>query len=141
MNLNFRGTRLLVDNYESCIDFYQKILGFELIYQDNNQEEADLKMGDTRLNLIKRQTMAAIIGSSSELPGDNDNTGKNAGDNIALIFTTQNLDQTCDTLQARNVTFITKPTYRPQWGIKTIYLRDPDENLIGIYELTDEIAI
>jgi lactoylglutathione lyase len=139
MNLNFRGTRLLVDNYESCIDFYQKILGFELIYQDNNQEEADLKMGDTRLNLIKRQTMAAIIGSTSELPGDN--TGKNAGDNIALIFTTQNLDQTCDTLQARNVTFITKPTYRPQWGIKTIYLRDPDENLIGIYELTDEIAI
>lgn len=139
MNLNFRGTRLLVDNYESCIDFYQKILGFELIYQDNNQEEADLKMGDTRLNLIKRQTMAAIIGSTSELPGDN--AGKNAGDNIALIFTTQNLDQTCDTLQARNVTFITKPTYRPQWGIKTIYLRDPDENLIGIYELTDEIAI
>ncbi|MGL5835725.1 MAG: VOC family protein, partial [Waterburya sp.] len=64
MNLNFRGTRLLVDNYESCIDFYQKILGFELIYQDNNQEEADLKMGDTRLNLIKRQTMAAIIGST-----------------------------------------------------------------------------
>ncbi|MFM2314310.1 MAG: hypothetical protein RLZZ04_3586, partial [Cyanobacteriota bacterium] len=67
MNLNFRGTRLLVDNYESCIDFYQKILGFELIYQDNNQEEADLKMGDTRLNLIKRQTMAAIIGSTNDL--------------------------------------------------------------------------
>lgn len=139
MNLNFRGTRLLVDNYESCINFYQKILGFELIYQDSNQEEADLKMGDTRLNLIKKQTMAAIIGSANELPADN--VGNNVGDNMALIFTTQNLDQTCDTLKERNVTFITKPTYRPQWGIKTIYLRDPDENLIGIYELTDEIAI
>lgn len=139
MNLNFRGTRLLVDNYESCIDFYQKILGFELIYQDNNQEEADLKMGDTRLNLIKRQTMAAIIGSTNDL--SDDSAGDHAGDNMALIFTTQNLDQTCDTLQENNITLITKPTYRPQWGIKTIYLRDPDENLIGIYELTDEIAI
>jgi lactoylglutathione lyase len=139
MNLNFRGTRLLVDNYESCLNFYQKILGFKLIYQDNNQEEADLKMGDTRLNLIERQTMAGIIGSTDELAAEK--TGGNTSDNMALIFTTQNLDQTCETLQEKNVTFITKPTYRPQWGIKTIYLRDPDQNLIGIYELTDEIAI
>ncbi len=135
MNLNFKGTRLLVCNYEACLEFYQKMLGFELIYQDGNGEEADLKMGDTRLNLIKRQSMAAIIGSPEKLPSEND------PDNVALIFTTQNLDQTYDALKKMNVTFITQPTYRPQWGIKTIYLRDPDGNLIGIYELADEIAI
>ena len=135
MNLNFKGTRLLVCNYDACVEFYQKMLGFELIYQDKNKEEADFKMGDTTLNLIRRQSMAAIIGSSEK------QSSANAPDNVALVFTTQDLDKTCKALEEKNVTFITKPTYRPQWGIKTIYLRDPDENLIGIYELTDEMAI
>ena len=135
MNLDFKGTRLLVWNYDACVEFYQKMLGFELIYQDSDREEADFKMGDTTLNLIKRQSMAAIIGSAEKPTSDN------TTDNVALIFTTFDLDKTCKLLEEKNVTFITKPTYRPQWGIKTIYLRDPDENLIGIYELTDEMAM
>ncbi len=135
MNLNFKGTRLLVCNYEACVEFYQKTLGFELIYQDSHGEEADLKLGDTRLNLIKRQSMAQIVGSSEKLPSET------VPDNLALIFTTIDLDQTCAELEQKNVTFITKPIYRPQWGIKTIYLRDPDQNLIGIYEMTDHATI
>ena len=131
MQLNFKGTRLLVSNYEACIEFYQKILEFELVYQDSKGEEADFKMGDTRLNLIKRQSMAQIINSPEKTPSEN------TPDNLALIFTTQNLEETCSQLEEKNVTFITKPIYRPQWGIKTIYLRDPDQNLIGIYEITD----
>lgn len=135
MNLDFKGTRLLVYNYEDCINFYQKALGFELIYGNSDGEEADLKMGDTKLNLIKRESMAKIIGSPEKPSLENET------DNVALIFTTQDLDETCKALEEKDVTFITKATYRPQWGIKTIYLRDPDENLIGIYELTDEMAM
>ena len=131
MNLNFKGTRLLVRDYQACLEFYQKKLGFELIYQDNQGEEADLKMGDTRLNLIKRESMAAIIGSAEK------SSLETSSDNLALIFTTQNLDETCSQLKEKNITFITQPIYRPQWGIKTVYLRDPDNNLIGIYEMTD----
>lgn len=130
MNLNFKGTRLLVCNYEACIEFYQN-LGFELLYQDKNGEEADFKMGDTRLNLIKRQSMSDIIGSAENTDGNN------SIDNVALIFTTLDLDETYKQLELNNIEFITKPIYRPQWGIKTIYFRDPDGNLIGIYELTD----
>ena len=88
-------------------------------------------MDDIRLNLIKRQSMANIIGSTEEL------SLENAPDNLALIFTTTDLEQTCTELEKQSVTFITKPTYRPQWGIKTVYLRDPDNNLIGIYQMTD----
>lgn len=131
MNLNFKGMRLLVCNYAACTEFYRDILGFELVYQDSNEEEADLKMGDTRLNLIKRQSMAEIIGSSDTPSADN------ATDNLALILTTQDLEATCSELEAKNVNLITKPMYRPQWGIKTVYLRDPDDNLIGIYQMTD----
>lgn len=133
MNLNFKGTRLLVSHYEACVEFYQKTLGFEILYQDQKGEEADLKLGDTNLNLIKRQSMSKIIGSKPDLDDDA------YIDDVALIFTTLDLDETCEHLSAKNVEFITKPVYRPQWGIKTIYLRDPDRNLIGIYEMTDSM--
>ena len=131
MPLNFKGTRLLVSHFEACLKFYQQALGFELIYQDQKGEEADLKLGDTTLNLIKRETMSSIIGAAPDFEEDH------TTDNVALIFTTLDLDATCEELGAKNIEFITKPVYRPQWGIKTIYLRDPDGNLIGIYQMTD----
>lgn len=135
MDLNFKGTRLLVCDYDACVEFYHKTLGFELIYQSQSGEETDLRMGNTILNLIKRASMSNIIGMEESL--DNDNLT----DNVALIFTTQDLDETCKQLEANKVEFISKPVYRPQWGIKTIYLRDPDKNLIGIYQMTDYTPI
>ena len=134
MNLNFKGTRLLVCDFKACIDFYQKTLGFELIYQDKDGEEADLKMGNTILNLIKRASMSNIVGTEN-LANDN------LTDNVALIFTTSDLDKTTKQLEEQGIEFISKPIYRPQWGIKTIYLRDPDKNLIGIYQMTDYMPI
>lgn len=135
MDLNFKGTRLLVCDYDACVEFYHKTLGFELIYQSQSGEETDLRMGNTILNLIKRASMSNIIGMGES--SDNDNLT----DNVALIFTTQDLDETCKQLEANKVKFISKPVYRPQWGIKTIYLRDPDKNLIGIYQMTDYMPI
>ena len=135
MDLKFKGTRLLVCDYDACVDFYHKTLGFELIYQSQSGEETDLKMGNTILNLIKRASMSNIIGMQENK--DNDNLT----DNVALIFTTSDLDETCKQLEANDVKFISKPVYRPQWGIKTIYLRDPDKNLIGIYQMTDYMPI
>ena len=134
MNLNFKGTRLLVCDFKACVEFYHKTLGFELIYQDKDGEEADLKMGDTILNLIKRSSMSNIVGTDN-LANDN------LTDNVALIFVTPDLDQTTEELKRQGVEFISKPVYRPQWGIKTIYLRDPDKNLIGIYQMTDYMPI
>ena len=134
MDLNFKGTRLLVCDFKGCVDFYQKTLGFELIYQDKGGEEADLRMGNTILNLIKRASMSNIVGTEN-LANDN------LTDNVALIFTTSDLDETTNRLKEQGVEFISKPVYRPQWGIKTIYLRDPDKNLIGIYQMTDYMPI
>ena len=135
MNLNFKGTRLLVSEFDACVEFYHKTLGFELLYQEKDADEADLKMGNTLLNIIKRETMSGIVGITENVSNDNQT------DNVALIFTTSDLDETCKQLEANNVKFISKPVYRPQWGIKTIYLRDPDQNLIGVYQMTDYMPI
>ncbi|MEL6929608.1 MAG: VOC family protein [Cyanobacteria bacterium J06600_6] len=94
MDLNFKGTRLLVSDFAGCVGFYHKTLGFDLIYQAQSGEEADLKMGDTTLNLIKRSSMSKIVGMADNLDDDN------LTDNVALIFTTLNLDETCKQLEA-----------------------------------------
>lgn len=130
MNLEFRATRLLVFNYEDCFDFYKDILGFEVIYGDAQGEEADLRLGEMRLGLIKWQSMAALIGTKNTSPTDIINTDK-----VALIFVSSNLDESYRQLKDKGVKFITEPMYRSDWQIKTVYLRDPDENLIGIYQL------
>jgi lactoylglutathione lyase len=130
MNLELRNTRLLVFNYEECFHFYRDILGFEVIYGDAQDEEADLKLGEMRLGLIKRQSMAALIGTKNIHPENIINSDK-----IALIFTSSDLDESYQQLKAKGVKFVTEPMYRSDWQIKTVYLRDPDDNLIGIYQL------
>lgn len=130
MNLEFKLTRLLVFNYEDCFHFYRDVLGFEAIYGDAQSEEADLRLGEMRLGLIKWQSMAALIGTKSTIPTNVINSDK-----VALIFTTSDLDESYRQLKNKGVKFITEPMYRSDWQIKTIYIRDPDGNLLGIYQL------
>jgi predicted enzyme related to lactoylglutathione lyase len=51
---------------------------------------------------------------------------------MALIFAVDDLDTTVKRLKEKNVGFITEPQERPDWGIRVVYLRDPDGNLIEI---------
>ena len=54
-------------------------------------------------------------------------------DRAALIFGVKNPDDTVKKLQEQGVHFITKPTNYPDYGIRSVHLRDPDGNLIEIY--------
>jgi len=131
MSLKFMGPRLLVMNYEACLNFYQDILGFQVTYKDVNSEEADLKLGEMSLNIIRWQSMANLI-DHPEKPSTTATL-----DRVMLTFVTPDVDQTCQQLKAKGATFVTEPTFRPDWQVKTAYLRDPDGNLIGIYQFTN----
>lgn len=58
-------------------------------------------------------------------------------DNFALVFTVPNLDEVYQELRHRGIEFTTDPMTNPYYGMKTAYLRDPDGNLIGLYEFLD----
>lgn len=50
-----------------------------------------------------------------------------------LSFSVDNVDQTFATLKAKGVTFINEPTDMPNWGMRILYLCDPEENLIELF--------
>ena len=49
-----------------------------------------------------------------------------------LSFCVDNVDETFAALKAKGVKFINEPTDMPDWGMRSLYLRDPEENLIEL---------
>ena len=52
--------------------------------------------------------------------------------NLVFVFAVENVDAICQQLQAKGIQLTVGPTDRPDWGIRTAHLRDPDGNLIEI---------
>ena len=50
-----------------------------------------------------------------------------------ISFSVDNVDETFAALKAKGVTFINEPTDMSDWGMRTVYLRDPEENLIELF--------
>ena len=49
-----------------------------------------------------------------------------------LVFEAADLDSTVEALKARGVHFVAELQDRPDWGIRTAHLRDPEGNLIEL---------
>jgi lactoylglutathione lyase len=125
--LRLTHVRLLVTDFADCFRFYRDVLGFEVLWGEEDGRYADFKAGDAIVALYDRRLMAEAIGTA-DLPSEAD-----AQDRAALIFTVQDVDAACEQLKARGVEFVTEPQDRPDWGIRTAHFRDPDGNLIEVY--------
>jgi predicted enzyme related to lactoylglutathione lyase len=88
---------------------------------------ASFDVGKVRLSLFKRDLMARDLGTTS-LPPD-----AKCQDRVAFIFDVRNIDAEVRRLKELGVKLITQPTDRPDYGIRSAHLRDPDGNLIEIY--------
>lgn len=121
-------SRLLVSNFEACFLFYREILGFDVVRGDEKSGDADFKAGDMIFGLFQQDEMAEIVGSA-EKP-----LNAECQDKAVLVFEVEKLDEVYQELKHLGVTFATEPMSKPYWGIKTAYFRDPDGNLLGIYE-------
>jgi catechol 2,3-dioxygenase-like lactoylglutathione lyase family enzyme len=129
MNVSFACTRLLVQDWKACFLFYKDILGFDVTMEDEQGGYAEFKIAEMKLELFRRQEMAQII-SNSHKP-----IHAECQDPVVLIFTVHDLDEECQRLKQQGVEFVTTPTSNPYYSIKTAYFRDPDENLIGLFQL------
>jgi predicted enzyme related to lactoylglutathione lyase len=52
---------------------------------------------------------------------------------MMISFEVENVDEMYKSLLAKDVTFINQPTYMPDWGMRVVHLRDPEENLIELF--------
>lgn len=126
MNLN--NIRLCVTKYKECFLFYRDTLDFKVLWGDEASAYAEFDAGSSRIALFRRELMAQAIGAE-DLPLES-----KIMDSFVLIFEVDQVDSKYRDLQNKGVTFITEPTVRKGWGIKAAHFRDPQGNLIEIYE-------
>ncbi|MCS6776243.1 MAG: VOC family protein [Chloroherpetonaceae bacterium] len=126
MKTRATSVRLLVSNFPACFRFYERVMGFTPLRGHPDDVCAEFDTGSGRLCLLPRAFMAVAVGDA-ELPEHAEGQ-----DRMAVAFTVDNVDEACRQLEARGATLVSYPQDRPEWGVRTAHLRDPDNNLIEI---------
>lgn len=121
-------TRLLVSDLEACFNFYRDVMGFQVTMNALHDGYADFTTGDMNLALFRRREMAEIVGTESK-PADVE-----CQDKVVLIFSVSDVEEVYQNLRHKGIQFTKPPMNNPYYGIKTAYLRDPDGNLIGLFQ-------
>ena len=119
-------TRLLVDDYEGCFRFYRDVLGLQVSFGDEHSGYADFTVGDSSFSLFVRVAMEEVIGAPPEL------TGGVERDRVVLVLGVDDLEATVSGLERKGANFVLGIESRPDWGIRTAHLRDPDGNLVEL---------
>ncbi|MFN6516088.1 MAG: VOC family protein [Nostoc sp. CreGUA01] len=127
MKLQLTHLRLLVSNYKDSFLFYRDLLKFDVDWGDENSGYAELNTGYLKLGLFKQELMAKVVPSIDQ-PSYVPNRDK-----TVLIFAVDNVDEVYQQVKNANAIVVTQPIDRPDWGIRTAHFRDPDGNLIEVY--------
>ncbi|NWF68444.1 MAG: VOC family protein [Chloroflexi bacterium] len=126
MSVKYTFTRILVTNFAACFRFYRDVLGLKPGFGTENDTYADFECGDANISLFDKNEMSETLGTGA-LPAR-----PAAQDHVCLIFSVENVDTFYKEQSAKGVTFTLPPTDHPDWGIRTVHLRDPDGNLIEL---------
>jgi catechol 2,3-dioxygenase-like lactoylglutathione lyase family enzyme len=137
IKFNEATVRILVrKDYGKCFDFYTKKLGlipnWEYSAGDNNGPYTSFSMkegGAECLALFKGDNMKAYKGYTQP------NTATQP-DTIVFCMPSDNFDEDYKRLKEAGIDFIGDPQTIEEWGMKCVYFRDPEGNLL---ELNGEI--
>lgn len=126
MDVKAASTRLLVSDIINCCKFYRELLGLNVIVETPSY--AEFEAAGQTISLFHKEEMASII-HTSDKPAAVDSQDK-----TLLIFTITDLDSTYAQLRAAGVHFDEPPTQNSDFNLKIAYCRDPEGNLIGLFE-------
>jgi|SRR5271157_739162 len=125
--LHLDHVRLLVVDFDACFRFYRDVMGLKVTWGEEGDAYASyVSEGGASLSLFKRGVQAEALGTSGLLES------AVVQDRMALIFTVDDLETTVKRLKGRFAGFISEPREHSEWGIRVVYMRDPDGNLIEI---------
>jgi len=128
LRLEFSRVRLLVRNFEKSWHFYRDRLGLAPVKGHGEPPYGEFAWeGRPLLAIFDRKLMASAVGLASGRYSE-----KNVG-RSTVIFEVKDVDRLAVHLRRRRVRLLRGPTDRPEWGLRTIHLRDPDGYLIEIY--------
>lgn len=123
MKAHYNYTRILVKDMAASVRFYRDLLGFTLQMGGEGDVYTEFVNEGHVLSLFFKPLMDELVGASASAT---------PADAILLALAVENVDAAYAELTAKGVTFVTPPTDRPEWGIRTAHFRDPDGLLLEI---------
>ena len=127
--MKFSNVRLLVSDYKKCFKFYNEELGFEPLWGDIDGCYASFKVaeGIEGFALFVSDFMAPVVGNADK------SQPSGVREKSMVSFEVGNVDETYQTLLAKGIHFINQPIDMPDWGMRVVHLRDPEDNLIELF--------
>lgn len=127
--MKFSNVRLLVKDYKKCFKFYTEQLGFEPLWGDENGCYASFKVADgiEGLAIFVSDFMASAVGNDEKIQPIG------YREKSMVVFEVENVDDTYQAFSEKGISFINEPTDMPDWGMRVVHLRDPEENLIEFF--------
>jgi len=127
--MKFSNLRLLVKDYKKCFKFYTEQLGLEPAWGDVDGCYASFKVaeGIEGFAIFVSDFMAPAVGNAEKTQPSG------YREKSMVSFEVENVDETYKAFLAKGINFINQPTDMPDWGMRVVHLRDPEENLIEFF--------
>jgi lactoylglutathione lyase len=121
-------TRLLVEDFDACFEFYGNLLGFSATWGKKGEDYASFDVGTgTMLSIYKKEQMLEYTKLD---------TCPNAiGYSVVVCFEVEKLDETYEKLKAKGVHFVNEPADKPGWGVRCVHALDPDNHIVEFNQL------
>ena len=127
MDLSKVGVRLLVKDTAACFDFYTQVMGYQVLFG---------KRGDVYNSFTVDGSTPCLAIFKKENNFDYEGY-QDLGDHLKSDFATYNFQ--CDDINAdyealkqKGVEFIGEPRDMPDWGMRCVWFRDPEGNLLEL---------
>jgi predicted enzyme related to lactoylglutathione lyase len=118
--------RLLVDDFDGCFRFYRDVLKLKPTWGKEGSNYASFAAGPVTLSIFLRRLMARDM-ETQHLP-----YCAEAQDRVLLVFKVSDLEAEVARILDKGWQLSMCVTPRPDYGIRTAHLRDPDGNLIEL---------
>jgi len=120
--------RFLVADFTATFRFYREIVGLPTTYPpDASGPYAEFELGGEKyLGLFDRAQMLEAVGRPIEAEREPD-------DHALLCISVEDVDEEARRLQGLGIELVAAPADHEPWGMRTVYVRDPEGNLVEFY--------
>ena len=120
--------RLLVADFEQTFRFYREVVGLPTSYSpDAAGPYAEFELGGEKyLGLFDRSLMLEAVGR----PADSE---RSPDDHAMLCISVEDVNDEARRLEGLGVELEAPPADHEPWGMRTVYVRDPEGNLVEFY--------
>ena len=127
--MKFSNIRLLVNDFDKCFSFYKDTLSLECTWGKPGDNFASFNVGvPSGLALFSADLMSIAINNSGAAKNET------VRDKMAIILQVDNVDEVYEALKVKGVYFLTEPKDMAAWGIRVTHFRDPENNLIELFQ-------